>query len=59
MQVEYQIIKRKDNFCIDDKQFLSLLETNHNYKIIRSENIIEYKKLRIKYVIKRWVNNEE
>ena len=58
MQVEYQIIKRKDNFCIDDKQFLSLLETNHNYKIIRSENKIKYKKLSIKYVIKHYVTNE-
>lgn len=50
--VEYQIIKRKDDFCNNKEQFKSLLKTNSNYKI--SDNIIEYKSLNIKYSLENY-----
>ncbi len=59
MKVEYQIIKRKDNFCNDEKQFISLLETNQSYKIIREKHILEYKELNIEYDIKKYETKEK
>lgn len=59
MKVEYQIIKRKDNFCNDEHQFISLLETNQNYKIIREEKILEYKELSIGYDIRKYETEEK
>ncbi len=59
MKVEYQIIKRKDNFCNDENQFISLLETNQNYKIIREECILKYKELKIAYDIKKYETKEK
>ena len=43
MKVEYQIIKRNDNFCKNENLFISLLETNKNYKIKRASTILKYK----------------
>ena len=59
MKVEYQIIKRKDNFCNDENQFIKLLETNPNYKIIKEKCILEYKDFNIEYDIKRYETKEK
>ena len=59
MKVEYQILKRKDNFCTDENQFINLLETNQNYKIISKNKIIEYKTLNIEYDIKKYETEEK
>ena len=61
MKVEYQIIKKRDNFCIDENQFICLLETNNNYKINKVKKIIKYKNIDIKYEVKTVLNsnNEE
>lgn len=58
MEIEYQIIKRNDNFCIDENQFISLLETNQCYKILKEKSIIEYKNKNIKYNIKKYEAKE-
>ena len=54
MHVEYQIIKKKDNFCSTENEFINLLKTNCNYKIIEESKIIEYKTLNIRYKIKQY-----
>lgn len=54
MEIEYQIIKRNDNFCTDENQFICLLETNQCYKIKKEQSIIEYKGKEIKYNIKKY-----
>lgn len=38
MNLEYQIIKRKDNFCITKSQFLDFLQTNQSYLIDTEKN---------------------
>lgn len=58
MKLEYQIIKRKDNFCSNENQFISLLETNQSYKIIKEKMIIEYKNINIKYAVKKYLTLE-
>ena len=59
METEYQIIKRNDNFCTDENQFICLLETNQCYKIVKEQSIIEYKGRNIKYNIKKYETREK
>ena len=59
MKVEYQIIKRNDNFCKNENLFISLLETNKNYKIKRASTILKYKDLNIVYDIKKYETKEK
>ena len=41
MNIEYQIIKKNDNFCIDETKFMNLLGTNKNYIIDKDKNNTE------------------
>ena len=59
MNIEYQIIKKNDNFCIDETKFMNLLGTNKNYIIDKDKKTIKYKSIFIKYSINKEISIDE
>lgn len=51
MEIKYQLMKDKDDFCISEEQLISLLGTSSRIKIDKENNIIKIGNSEIKYSI--------
>lgn len=58
MKLEYQLIKEKNDCCIEIEQFENLLQINQEFKINVTNKKIKYKDMDIKYSIKKQETND-